>query len=347
MALSPKTICINDRPIGLGEACYIIAEIGSNHNQSLDKALDMIALAAQAGADAVKFQSIQFDQIYSPKAESEEFRDWFRQIELDESWYQQLAEQASAQGVDFLSAPTYEKAIDLLEAVSVPAYKIASPQVQANLPLVRKAAMTGKPLILSMGYCEYPEIEAAIKTCRDVLNTQIFPLHCISKYPISPGEGNLKFIQTLSQMTSLPTGFSDHSMGDHLAISAITLGACIIEKHVTTDRSLPGPDHHFAMTFDEFSEMVRKIREVEMAFGKGERPGLLEAEYKQREAFRLKAVIKEDIKAGDPIKPDKVTFMRSTQDGILKSDKISLFKHRSTKDLPAGTLLSWVDIKKV
>lgn len=341
------TNCINGHPVGPGEAVYIIAEIGSNHNQSLDKALEMISLAAQAGADAVKFQSIQFDQIYSPMAESKEFRDWFQQIELDESWYQPLANKASDEGVDFLSAPTYEKAIELLEEVGVPAYKIASPQVQANLPLVKKAAMTGKPLILSMGYCEYHEIEAAIKTCREAGNEQVFPLHCVSKYPIHPGEGNLKFIQTLSQMTSRPTGFSDHSIGDHLAISAITLGACIIEKHVTTDRSLPGPDHHFAMTFGEFSEMVRKIREVEMAFGQGQRPTLLEAEYKQREALQLKAFTKEDIKAGDPVEIDKVTFLRSTHDGVLKTDTISLLKHRSVKNLAAGTLLSWEDIEEI
>lgn len=344
--MTEKTVRIAGREIGPGRPTYVIAEIGSNHNQDLALALDMIAMAAKTGADAVKFQSIRFDQLYQPEAEDESFRKWFEQIELNESWYAKLAAKAHDEGVDFLSAPTYEKAIDLLEDVDVPAYKLASPQVQGNLAVVRKAAMTGKPLIMSMGYCEYAEIEAALAVCRDAGNRQIIPLHCISKYPMAPGEGNLSFIRTLSEMTQCPVGFSDHSLGPHLAIVAVALGACIIEKHVTMDRSQAGPDHHFAMTFGEFSDMVEKIREVEEALGSGQRPRLLEEEYQQREAFVLKAFANKDIAIDEIIDEGSLTFLRASQDGIGIGDGHLLFNRRAVTNISSGQLVTWAMIGK-
>ena len=180
----------------MNNSIYLIAEIGSNHNQDKSRALEMINMAAEAGADAVKFQSIRFDRLYHPQYETDEFREWFRQIELDESWYPELAECAQQVGVEFISAPTYIEAIDLLEECNVPAYKIASPQVQGNLDIVRRAAQTGKPLIMSLGYSEYRDISNAIQAAQDEGNNQITLLHCISKYPMRPEEANLRFIKT-------------------------------------------------------------------------------------------------------------------------------------------------------
>ncbi len=174
-----KKVNIGGRAVGPGNPAYVIAEIGANHDQDLSVALEMISMAAQAGADAVKFQSLKFDRLYNPANESSQFREWFRQIELDEEWYPRLAEQARNVGVDFLSSPTYAESIDLLIACGVPALKIASPQVQANLPLVRKAAATGLPLVLSMGYAEYGDLVNVLRVCREEGNEQLVLLHCV------------------------------------------------------------------------------------------------------------------------------------------------------------------------
>ena len=272
---------------------FIIAEIGKNHNGDLEIAKEMIKVAAGCGVDAVKFQSLRFDKLYQHNYETDEFRKWFKQIELDENWYLDLAKQAKKSGIDFISAPTYIEAIELLEECNISIYKLASPQVYGNLDIVRRVAQTGKPLIMSLGYCEYNDINKAIKVVEGEGNHQITLLHCISKYPMKAKEANLNFIQTLQKMTGYPVGFSDHSLDDHLTLAAVALGACIIEKHVTVDRNLLGPDHSFAMTFEEFKIMSSRIRDVSDALGSGVRFELPE-EQKLRESVELKAFSTED-----------------------------------------------------
>jgi len=338
--MSPSPIRIGNRAVGADCPVYVIAEIGSNHNQDKALALDMIDMAADAGADAVKFQSILFDELYIEKQEDAAFRDWFRQIELDEDWYPDLASRARAAGVDFLSAPTYERAVDLLESCEVPAYKLASPQVQGNLAVVRKAARTGKPLIMSTGYCLYPDIDRAIAVCTEEGNEDIVALHCISKYPAEPAEANLRFMNTLSDMTGRNVGYSDHSIGPHLAVAAVARGACVIEKHVTTDRAQPGPDHHFAMTFGEFGDMVSMIRDVSAALGTGRRETLLPDEMKHRAFVELKAFASRDFAAGETFDPGAVVAYRSQKTG-LPMEEIAAFAGRTLREPVAeGTLLT-------
>lgn len=336
-----KPIYIGDRPVGLGHPTYIIAEIGSNHNQSLQQALDMMALAAEAGANAVKFQSIQFDDLYVAKLESPEFREWFRQIELDETWYETLASHAQTLGVDFLSSPTYERAIDLLEAVNVPAYKIASPQAQGNLAVVARAAKTGKPLMISVGYCEYGDIARVVRLCEDLGNHSLVMLHCVSKYPALPEDANLRFMQTLGAMTQLPTGYSDHTLGIHIPLAAIALGACVLEKHVTLDRQMDGPDHAFAITFAEFKAMVQSIREVEAALGTGTRLSLLPEELTYRSNVELKAIAKTTIAPGDPLTQDNVRFMRANQPGISIDYKSLVMGAVAKTAIAPDSLIKW------
>ncbi|NEO35148.1 MAG: hypothetical protein F6J90_02030 [Moorea sp. SIOASIH] len=332
---------IGDHPIGIGHPTYIIAEIGTNHNQNLQQALDMMSLAAEAGADAVKFQSIQFDDLYLEKLESSEFREWFRQIELDESWYPKLADHAKTLGVDFLSSPTYPRAIDLLEAVGVPAYKIASPQAQGNLAVVAKAAKTGKALIISIGYCEYGDMARVARLCEDLSNRSIVLLHCVSKYPTLPTDANLRFIQTLAAMTDLPTGYSDHTLGIHMPLAAIALGACVLEKHVTLDRNSEGPDHRFAVTFPEFKTMVQSIRDIEVGLGTGTRLSLLPEELTYRKNVELKAITKIPIAAGSPLTQKNVRFLRSSQVGISIDHESLLMQAQAKVNIEPDSLIRW------
>jgi N,N'-diacetyllegionaminate synthase len=339
-----KAVNIGKRMIGPGNPTYVIAEIGANHDQDLGLALDMISMAAEAGADAVKFQSIRFDRLYDPAGESSEFREWFRQIELDEAWYPLLADRSRSAGVDFISSPTYIEAIDLLVACHVPALKLASPQVQGNLPLVRMAAATGLPLVLSMGYAAYGDIANALAVCREAGNEQLVLLHCVSKYPAAPSEARLAFMRTLAAMTGYPTGFSDHTLGTHMAAAAVALGACVIEKHVTVDRGRNGPDHHFALTFPEFRSMVMHVREVEAALGDGTRLELLPEELELREKVRLKAIARRAIESGEALEGG-VAFLRSGQTGLSPSELGDLARYRAREFISPGTVLQWSDLQ--
>lgn len=340
-----RLVNIGRRTVGPGNPAYVIAEIGSNHDQDLQLALDMISLAAEAGADAVKFQSLRFDRLYEPNGETMEFREWFRRIELDEAWYPQLADRARSAGVDFLSSPTYAEAIDLLRECGVPALKLASPQVQGNLPLVRKAAESGLPLVMSMGYAEYGDIANALITCRDAGNEQIVLLHCIAKYPAAASEARLAFMRTLARMTGYPTGYSDHTLGTHMAAAAVALGACAIEKHVTLDRGRRGPDHHFALTFPELRTMVAHVREVEEAMGDGTRMELLPEELELREKVRLKAIARRPIAQGESIEGDGVVFLRSGHAGLSPAELGDLARYRARRAIPVGTVLQWSDLQ--
>ncbi len=334
-----QEIKIGKRTIGKGHPTYVIAEIGTNHNQDLNMALDMISMVKETGADAAKFQSIKFSDLYLESLETKDFREWFRQIELEESWYEALAKRCAEEGIDFLSSPTYESAVDLLEKVNVPAYKLASPQVQANLKVVAKAAKTKKPLILSVGYCEYSDIVRAVNHCKANGNDSLILLHCNSKYPVKAQESNLTFIQTLSTMTGELTGYSDHSMGTHMGVAAVALGACIIEKHVTTDRNQKGPDHPFALTFNEFKDMTEQIREVQLGLGTGARLHLLPEEWESRRKVELKAISSKDIKPGDLLSDENIMFLRSNQKG-LSIDYQDIVKNTKAKQtIESGSLI--------
>lgn len=332
---------IAGRGVGPGKPCYVIAEIGSNHNQDKSLALDMIDMAAESGCDAVKFQSIRFDRLYSPALEDSAFRENFRRIELDETWYADLAARARKANLHFLSAPTYIEAIPLLLECGVAAFKLASPQVFGNHDVVREAARTGLPLLMSFGYSEYGDIAAALKICTDEGNDRVVPLHCVSKYPAAPEDINLRFMRTLAAMAGRPAGFSDHSQGTHLALAAVALGACAIEKHVTVDTSMPGPDHHFALIFGEFATMVRQIRETEAALGTGTRLDLLPEESELRQYVRLKIFAQADIAQGDRIESASLECRRASADGIAYDDRRFLEHCRARTAIPAGSLIQW------
>jgi sialic acid synthase SpsE len=337
-----QTFHIGERAVGPGRPCYVIAEIGSNHDQDKQRALDMIALAAEAGADAAKFQSLRFDRMYRPQHETPAFRDWFACIELPEDWYHDLAEAARRNNIQFMSSACYPESVPLLEAAGVPAHKLGSSQMQGDPWVLRAVAQTGKPIIMSTGYCRYGDIAAAVETCRQLGNEKLILLHCISKYPSAPHESNLRFMQTLHHMTGYGTGFSDHSPGSHLAVAAVALGAVAIEKHLTLDRAGDGPDHHFALTVKEFAETVRQIRETETALGDGARLDILPEEAELRRRYTYRAFAARDIAAGEKLTPASVAHFRSeTIRDAIPADHAVLQSARASRAIRRDEPITW------
>jgi len=259
MNLSP-TFSIGDFEIG-GDKTFVIAEIGSNHNQSLDLAKESIEAASKAGADAVKFQSIDLDALYHQPSESTQ--ELHRRIDLEESWHGELAVEARQNDVQFFSTPTYLRSIDILESLDVRMYKLASAQIGTFPQLVRKVAEQNKPTILSTGLATLGTLEEMVKIFLEAKNFQIAILHCNSIYPTPPHRVFLDHMIRYGQLFGCPVGFSDHTTGMAVAIAAVAKGAKVIEKHFTLDRSLPVPDASFSLDPLAFTEMVQGIREAE------------------------------------------------------------------------------------
>ncbi|NAT09958.1 N-acetylneuraminate synthase [ANME-1 cluster archaeon AG-394-G06] len=266
-------IKIGDGLISEGEPCFMIAEAGSNHNGRLEQAKKLIDVAVAAKADAVKFQIYKAESLYSKRTpefsylKGQNVYELIKSIETPREWLKELAGYCEARNIIFLATPFDFEAIDLL-AKYVPAFKIASFEI-VDLELLQYAARKGKPMIISTGMANLCEIEEAISSIKSVGNNDIILLHCNSLYPTSVEAVNLKAMETMRTAFKVPIGFSDHTLGIHIPVAAVAMGACVIEKHFTLDRTLPGPDHSFALEPDELKEMVRGIREVEKAKGSG------------------------------------------------------------------------------
>lgn len=254
----------------------IIAEIGSNYNGDLDLAKKYISAAAESGADMVKFQTLRKDQLIAPKVIiGGELKDNpvyqnFAGLELPDEWHFSLRTSANQSNIEFFSTPFYLEAVELLERVGIHTYKIASGDI-TFFPLLKAVGKTGKDVILSTGGSNLADVENALNVLTDSGSGNITLLHCVSSYPPRFNEMNLKIIGTLKAAFDLPVGISDHTPGSLIPIAAVAMGACAVEKHVTFDRALPGPDHPFAMTMAEFAEMVEQIRRLELALGTGEK----------------------------------------------------------------------------
>ena len=270
---------IGDREVGGGAPVYIIAEAGSNHDRSLDQAKRLIDVAAEAGADAVKFQTFTADRIVAETKTRAKYlddllppdktmSDLFRELELPHEWHAALFEHATAAGLDFISTPFDFEAVDLLDDLGVKVFKVASYELW-HLPLIREVASRGKPIICSTGMADLADVQDAVDTVAATGNEQLILLHCVVNYPPPFSDLNLRAIETLRQAFHVPVGYSDHSSGITAPIVATALGAAVIEKHYTLSRDLPGPDHRFAIEPDELTAMVRGIRDAQAALGTG------------------------------------------------------------------------------
>jgi sialic acid synthase SpsE len=318
---------------------YVIAEIGSNHDQDLGKAKALIHMAAECGADAVKFQSLNLHKQYAPEAKIPAMTALFDQIALDETWYTTLAETAHQAGVDFCSAPTYMEALPLLEAVNVPFYKVASPQLRTFPSLLKRVALLGKPMVLSVGYCSQAHIDAAMGICQAAGNTHVVLLHCVSEYPTDYAKVNLRCMNALGERYGCLIGVSDHTPGIEIPVAAVARGAVVIEKHVTFSRQLPGPDHFFALEPQELKAMVQAVHHTHAALGVPEKIVTThEAQFSQQLLVRWHA--NTAIPAGTRLTADHLTWLRGSA-GISDEYADQLGHLRTTQPLAEGEAITW------
>jgi N-acetylneuraminate synthase len=258
---------------------FIIAEAGVNHNGSLDLAVRLIDAAKASGADAVKFQTFRADLLATRSAQKAPYQErtaagaesqfeMLQRLELDEAAHRRLISHCREVGIQFLSSPFDSQSADLLAALDVPLFKVPSGEI-TNLPFLEYLARKGRPLILSTGMSTLAEVEEAVRVLETAGATKLTLLHCVTEYPAPFEQVNLRAMQTLRSAFGLPVGYSDHTPGIEIAVAAVALGAEVVEKHFTLDRSLPGPDHSASLEPQELRQMVEAIRHVEAALGTG------------------------------------------------------------------------------
>ncbi len=340
---------IGSREIGAGEPSYVIAEISANHNREYEQAVRIVRAAKDAGADAVKLQTYTADTI-TMASEREEFRVsggtlWdgrtlhalYAEAFMPWDWQPGLKKVAEDLGMDCFSSAFDSTAVDFLEKMDVPAHKVASFEL-VDIPLIQKMARTGKPLIMSTGMATVEEIDEALQSARDAGATQIALLKCTSAYPAAPEEMNLRTIPEMQRRFHVPVGLSDHTMGIEVPVAAVALGACIIEKHLTMSRSVPGPDSAFSLEPQEFKAMVDAVRVAEKALGEVHF-GLSEKEKASR-AFRRSLFVVEDVKQGEVFTAANVRSIRPGN-GLHTRHLKDVLGKNAAQGIKRGTPLSW------
>lgn len=341
------TIKINSQ-VSIGRDCpaFVIAEIGSNHGQDFQLALDTIDAAAECGADAVKFQSIDIDELYLDP--DEDTRRLHKAIDLDESWHLPLKRHCEKRGIIFFSTPTYLKAVDLLDELDVDLFKLASAQIGTFPQLIERVARTGRPTLLSTGIASYSELEGAVRIFQRCGNPNYCILHCNSIYPTPPDRVFLGRMDTYRQMFQCPIGFSDHTDGIAVSLAAVARGASVIEKHFILERGKIGaPDEPFSLEPSELEEMVTGIRTVELARGNESRIEIEPEEAEFKESIRYRAVAARDIDAGETVTPRDIDYLRHpTGIDAVAMAQLLRAKCKVKKRLKKGTLLAMDDINE-
>jgi N,N'-diacetyllegionaminate synthase len=310
---------IGNTEIGEGRA-YLIAEVGSNFNGSLDLAKEYITAGKEIGADAVKFQSYRAATLLNPlKPDGQHWPayDVVEKYELPWQWHEELFEYAQSVGVEFLTTPFDLNLLDELQRVGMRAFKIASGDLTFTL-LLQKVGSLGKPVIVSTGMADLEEIRRAVQTLQQSGAPDIALLHCVSNYPPRYEQMNLRAMNVMREAFCLPVGLSDHTPGNEVSLGAIALGASIIEKHITINRRLGTPDAPFAMTINEFEKMVMDIRNLEKALGDGVKT-FAEDELPERMWARRGIYARTDVEAGKPLTLNDVKFVRPAH-GVAASD---------------------------
>jgi pseudaminic acid synthase len=339
---------IGGRRIGGDAPVYVVAEMSANHCQNYDRAVRIVHAARESGANAVKLQTytpqtITLDcdgegfWIHDTLWHGRKLYDLYAEAYAPWDWQPKLRRIADELGLDLFSTPFDHTAVDFLEEMSVPCYKIASFEVP-DLPLLRKVAQTGKPIIMSTGMATLAEIDEAVRTIRDEGGSRLALLKCTSGYPARPDEMNLRTIPHLAQAFGVPVGLSDHTLGIAVPVAAVALGACIIEKHFTLSRAEPGPDNAFSLEPHEFKAMVDAVRVAEQALG--EVYYGLSADEQSSRVFRRSLFVVKDMRKGETFSPEN---LRSIRPGTgLHTRYLETFLGRSAaRDIRAGTPLSW------
>jgi len=347
--MTGESFRIGNRPIGAGAPVYIVAEMSANHGQSFDNAVAIIHAAKDAGTDAIKLQTYTPDTI-TIASDREAFRihggtiwdgrtlhDLYGEAYTPWEWQPRLKRAANDLGMDLFSSPFDVSAVDFLEEMDVPAYKVASFEL-VDIPLIQKMASTGKPLIMSTGMATLAEIEEAVQAARQAGAEQIALLKCTSAYPAPAEEMNLRTLPELARRFNLPVGLSDHTMGIAVPVAAVALGACIIEKHLTLSRSTPGPDSAFSLEPAEFKAMVEAVRVAEKSLGQvcfG--PGRQEESGRM---FRRSLYVVREVKCGEVFTGENVRSIRPGR-GLHTRHLPEVIGRQASRDIAQGTPLSW------
>lgn len=339
---------IGDRLVGPNQRPFIIAEMSGNHNQSLDRALALVDTAAAAGVDALKLQTYTADTISMDTGyviyedgqslwEGKSLYQLYKEAYTPWEWHAPIFERAQQRGLLAFSSPFDESAVDFLEGLDVPAYKIASFE-NAHWPLLRRVASTGKPIILSTGAATLSEIDEAVRVLRDAGCRKLALLKCTSTYPASPATTNLRTIPVLSEAFGCPVGLSDHTMGVGASIAAVGLGACIIEKHFTLRRADGGVDSAFSLEPEELKLLVEETARAHQALGTVQLC-VQNSEEKSR-IFKRSIYVARPIAVGEILTPDNLRIIRPG-DGLLPRFWDTVLGRSAAYNLAPGTPLTW------
>lgn len=340
---------------------FVIAEAGVNHNGSDDLALQLVEVAAQCGADAVKFQTFSADKLVRPGAEKAEYQkattgggdqhSMLKRLEMSKDLHARLFERCAQLGIEFMSTPFDEEAADFLLDMGMRRVKVPSGEI-TNHAFLRFLTSKNRPLIVSTGMASLEEVQEAIAVIADErkrlgrtqpIEEMLCILHCTSNYPAASSDVNLRAMQTIAQATGLPVGYSDHTLGVAVSTAAVALGAVVIEKHFTLDKSLPGPDHQASLSPDELAQMVSQIRAVEQALGSALKQPTA-SELPVRALVRRSVTTARAVPAGALLVPDDVCLLRPGL-GIQPKEQESAMGRRVRVALPAGTTLQWSDLE--
>ena len=354
MTETHPTIEIAGRKIGTDHEPYVICEMSANHNGSLEKALEIIDTAAKTGCDAIKLQTYTADTI-TLESDEDDFQikgglwdgrtlhDLYQEAHTPWNWHKTLFKRAAGHGITMFSSPFDTTAVDLLMDLNAPAFKIASFEA-IDLPLIRYVASTGKPMIISTGMADDEEIEEAAQAARDGGCTQFSLLHCVSGYPAPASDYNLATIPDMVRRWGVPVGLSDHTLDNTTAIASVTLGASIIEKHFTLDRSGGGPDDSFSLEPKEFTELCTGARTAWQAIGR------VDYGHKSSEignvTFRRSLYFVKDLAAGETVTADAIRSVRPGY-GLPPKHADTLVGMRTTRAVKANTPIAWDAIEGV
>lgn len=330
------------------KTCWVIAEAGVNHNGRLEMAKDLVVAAKEAGADAIKFQTFSPEKLASKAALKADYqkRDGLDDLQLSmlsklvlsQKDYRDLIAFCQEREIMFFSSPFDEESADFLESLDVSLFKIGSGEL-TNFSLIKHVAKKGKPIILSTGMSSLGEVETAVRWIQDVGRQKLTLLHCTSNYPAEPENCNLRAIQTLKHAFNLPIGYSDHTVGIEISLAAVALGAEVIEKHLTLDRKLPGPDHEASLNPSEFKSLVQGIRKIESSLGNGVKK-MTPSESPIRDIARKSLVAAGDLPAGTLLEESHVAIKRPGT-GMPPAHKGLLIGRKLKKDIHHDDMLTW------
>jgi len=327
-----RPFSIAGKKVGPGNPCLVIAEAGVNHNGDVGLAHKLIDVAADAGVDAVKFQTFEPEKLVSPEAPKAEYQsentghegnqlEMLRGLVLPKAAYEELMKHAADKGLLFLSTPFEEDSSDFVEEIGIPAFKISSGDL-TNHPFIKYVAEKGRPLLLSTGMATMQQVDAAVKVVHESGNPPLALFHCVTNYPTDPTDCNLRAMETMRSRFGVPVGWSDHTVGIDISVAAVALGADILEKHFTLDHNMPGPDHVASLEPDELTAMMKSIRRMESALGDGiKQPRPCEIVIA---AAAMKSLYwKKDLHAGAKVEANSVTALRPGTG--ISPDKLSQF----------------------